>query len=70
MPPLVLTNDEAPAGVLVRARAERLDGMAHLLAPLERPFTVHHPDELRQALEDLADRLIAAAEPGPEALPR
>jgi predicted DNA-binding transcriptional regulator YafY len=48
-------------GVVMHARAERLDGMAHLLASLEWPFTIRRPDELRQALKDLAGRLAAAA---------
>ena len=51
-----------PTGVLMRAHAERLDGMAHMLASLEWPFTIHRPDELRPALKDLANRLVEAAE--------
>ncbi|MGX2995362.1 helix-turn-helix transcriptional regulator [Streptomyces sp. JNUCC 64] len=65
-----VTLTAGPTGVLMRARAERLDGMAHLLASLEWPFTVHHPDELRQALQDLADRLAATARRRPEEPPR
>ena len=53
-----------PGGVLMRTRAERLDGMAHLLASLEWPFTIHRPDELRPALKALAGRLAAAADSG------
>jgi len=59
-----VTLTARPAGVLMRARSERLDGMAHLLASLEWPFTIHHPDELRGAVEDLAGRLTAAARRG------
>ncbi|MGY1454332.1 helix-turn-helix transcriptional regulator [Streptomyces sp. SS8] len=59
-----------PTGVLMHARAERLDGVAHLLASLEWPFTIRHPDELRQALKDLAARLTAAAHRKPEELPQ
>ncbi|GAA0352508.1 YafY family transcriptional regulator [Actinoallomurus spadix] len=59
-----VTLTPQPTGVLVHARAERLDGMAHMLASLEWPFTIHHPDELRGALKNLADRLAAAAEQG------
>ncbi|WP_329372446.1 YafY family transcriptional regulator [Streptomyces sp. NBC_00669] len=55
-----------PDGVLIRARADRLDGMARLLASLEWPFTVHSPDELRQSLRDLARQLTAAADRPPE----
>lgn len=65
-----VTLTALPTGVLMQARSERLDGMAHLLASLEWPFTIHRPDELRGALEDLADRLTAAARRGPGALPR
>lgn len=57
-------------GVLMRAREERLDGMAHLLASLEWPFTIHAPDELRQALKNLADQLTAAADRLPGELPQ
>ncbi len=71
LPGSAVTLTPEPTGVLLRAQAERLDGMAHLLASLEWPFTVHRPDELRQALEDLAARLAAAAHRGgPEACPR
>lgn len=57
-----------PDGVLMIARAERLDGMAQLLASLGWPFTIHRPDELRDALKELAQRLSVLAErgkPGP-----
>jgi predicted DNA-binding transcriptional regulator YafY len=70
LPRSAFTLTAQPTGVLMHARAERLDGMAHLLASLEWPFTVHHPDELRQALKNLADQLTAAAERGPEQLPQ
>jgi predicted DNA-binding transcriptional regulator YafY len=49
-------------GVLLRARAERLDGMAQLLAGLGWPFTVVHPDELRAAVAALAARLAGYAQ--------
>ncbi|MFE2915561.1 helix-turn-helix transcriptional regulator [Kitasatospora indigofera] len=70
LPSTAITLTAQPAGVLLQARAERLDGMAHLLASLEWPFTIHSPDELRQALKDLAGQLAAAAERQPGALPR
>ncbi|MEV4559317.1 YafY family protein [Kitasatospora sp. NPDC049285] len=69
LPRAAVTLTAQPTGVLMQARAERLDGMAHLLASLEWPFTIHSPDELRQALKDLAGQLAAAAERRPEALP-
>ncbi|RFU41947.1 YafY family transcriptional regulator [Actinomadura logoneensis] len=65
-----VTLADRPGGVLMRVQAERLDGMAHMLASLEWPFTIHSPDELRGALKDLADRLAAAARQGTEEPPR
>ncbi|MEV6976346.1 YafY family protein [Kitasatospora sp. NPDC093806] len=43
--------------VLLRARAERLDGMAVMLAGLGWPFTVRRPAELREEVRALAARL-------------
>jgi hypothetical protein len=45
------------------ARAERLDGMAQMLAGLGWPFTIRRPGELRGAVRDLAARLAAQADP-------
>jgi predicted DNA-binding transcriptional regulator YafY len=70
LPSSVATLTAQPNGVLMRARAERLEGMARLLASLEWPFTIHGPDELRQALKDLARQLTAAAERQPEVVSR
>ena len=50
-------------GVVLRTRAERLDGMANMLAGLGWQFTIHKPAELRTAVRDLAQRLTAWAEP-------
>ena len=53
---------DAPAGwVRVRLRAERLDWVPAVLAALDAPFVVEHPDALRGLLRTLADRLAAAA---------
>jgi len=52
----------AEGGVLLRVRAERLDGMATLLAGLGRPFTIVRPAELRDEVAALAARLAAYAE--------
>jgi predicted DNA-binding transcriptional regulator YafY len=52
---------ETADGVLLRTRAERLDGMAQLLAGLGWPFTVVRPDELRQAVAEHAARLAGYA---------
>ncbi|MFD8222492.1 helix-turn-helix transcriptional regulator [Streptomyces sp. NPDC059697] len=62
LPNSAVTLTAQPAGVLMHARAERLDGMAHMLASLEWPFTIHHPDELRPALKNHAAKLAEAAE--------
>jgi predicted DNA-binding transcriptional regulator YafY len=62
IPPTVATLAETPGGVLLHARAERLDGMAHLLAGLEWPFVIRAPAELRTALRELAGALAALAD--------
>lgn len=49
-------------GVLLRARAERLDGMAMMLAGLGRPFVIVRPVELRAAVRELAGRLAEQAD--------
>jgi predicted DNA-binding transcriptional regulator YafY len=62
VPPSVATLTEVPGGVLLVSRAERLDGMAALLAGLGWPFVVHAPAELRTAVRDLAAALVVQAE--------
>ncbi|HKS99925.1 MAG TPA: WYL domain-containing protein, partial [Rugosimonospora sp.] len=52
---------EAPGGVLLRARAERLDGAAPMLAGLGFGFTIVRPDELRPILTAYATRLATDA---------
>lgn len=61
IPPVVGTLTDHPGGVLFACRAERLDGMAQLLAGLGCDFTVHRPDELRHEVLALARRLEQAA---------
>jgi predicted DNA-binding transcriptional regulator YafY len=61
LPPTVGALTEVPDGVRLTARAERLDGMAQLLAGLGWPFTIIRPDALRSEVAALADRLKAAA---------
>ncbi|MEV4516130.1 YafY family protein [Dactylosporangium sp. NPDC049525] len=61
IPPVVGTLTDHPDGVLFTCRAERLDGMAQLLAGLGCDFTVHRPDELRAEVLALARRLERAA---------
>jgi predicted DNA-binding transcriptional regulator YafY len=58
IPPTVGTVTGTDGEVLLRTRAERLDGMAQLLAGLGRPFVIHTPDELRVAVRELAERLL------------
>jgi predicted DNA-binding transcriptional regulator YafY len=60
LPPHAAELEQRPDGVLLRARAERLDGMARLLAGLGAPLRVVRPPELRDELAALAARLAAA----------
>ncbi|WP_181767647.1 helix-turn-helix transcriptional regulator [Streptomyces albidus (ex Kaewkla and Franco 2022)] len=62
IPPSAASLSETPDGVLVRARAENLDGMAQMLAGLGWPFKIRRPDELRDAVRDLAARLTERAD--------
>lgn len=51
----------------VELRAERLDWLPPVLASLDRPFVIERPDELRDLVAALADRLRSyAAEPDRE----
>ena len=49
----------------VQLQAERLDWLPPLLASLDRPFAVERPDELRDLVLALADRLAASARRSP-----
>jgi predicted DNA-binding transcriptional regulator YafY len=53
---------EVPGGVRLRARVDRLDGMARTLAGFGWDFTVEQPPALRTEVRDLGDRLRASAE--------
>jgi predicted DNA-binding transcriptional regulator YafY len=55
------TLEPHPDGTLLRGRAERLDGLAQMLAGLGWRFTVLEPDRLRAEVRALADRLTADA---------
>jgi predicted DNA-binding transcriptional regulator YafY len=59
IPPTVATLTETEGGVLLRNRAERLDGMAHMLAGLGWPFVIQHPEGLRETVRTYADLLAA-----------
>lgn len=65
IPPSVAELSGTTYGTLLRARAERLDGMAHLLAGLGCPFTVLRPDELRIAVASHAAQLAESATRSP-----
>jgi predicted DNA-binding transcriptional regulator YafY len=62
IPAAVATPTETEGGVLLRIRAERLDGMARMLAGLGVPFVIRAPDELRAAVRALAESLLRSAE--------
>jgi predicted DNA-binding transcriptional regulator YafY len=57
LPPTVGTLAETTGGVRLTARAERLDGMALMLAGLGWPFRVEYPDALRDEVRALARAL-------------
>ncbi|GAA0851786.1 WYL domain-containing protein [Streptosporangium amethystogenes subsp. fukuiense] len=65
IPAATATLAETSAGVLLTTRAERLDGMAQMLAGLGWPFTVVAPAELRDEVRALAARLLASADTTP-----
>ncbi|MEU4717340.1 YafY family protein [Micromonospora purpureochromogenes] len=69
VPPSVGELTEVADGVLLRTRAEHLDGMAQLLAGLGWPFTVLRPDALRDAVRAHATRLAGWADRPGEAPP-
>lgn len=61
VPPSVAELTTTAGGVLLRARAENLDGMAQLLSGLGWPFTVLRPDALRDEVAEHARRLTGWA---------
>ncbi|MEU5883067.1 YafY family protein [Spirillospora sp. NPDC047279] len=62
VPASTATLTATDGGVLMVTRAERLDGMAQMLAGLGWPFVVRRPAELRDAVRALADTLRAQAD--------
>ncbi|MFI0450080.1 helix-turn-helix transcriptional regulator [Actinomadura sp. 6N118] len=62
VPASTATLTETDGGVLMVTRAERLDGMATMLAGLGWPFQIRRPDELRAAVRDLAAGLRGYAD--------
>ncbi len=65
IPAATATLSETSGGVLLDTRAERLDGMAQMLAGLGWPFAVITPAELRDEVRALAARLVASADVTP-----
>lgn len=61
-PPSVAILEESGDWVLATIQAQRLDWIPPLLASLDRPFVVERPDDLRDLVRGLADRLAAHAE--------
>ena len=52
---------DTSSGVLFECQHRDLDDIARYLVGLDLPFTVHNPPELRQALLQLAERIIQSA---------
>ncbi|MFC6023249.1 helix-turn-helix transcriptional regulator [Plantactinospora solaniradicis] len=65
VPPSMAELTATDDGILLRARAEDLTGMAQMLAGLGWPFTVVRPEELRAAVTGYAARLAGYAERSP-----
>jgi predicted DNA-binding transcriptional regulator YafY len=71
LPASVASVDETPLAtgaepgaerwLRVELRAERLDWLPAVLASLDRPFVIEQPDELRDLVAALADRLASSA---------
>ena len=61
LPPAGGADPAAEHWFHVQLRAERLDWLPPLLASLDRPFVVERPDELRDLIAALAERLAASA---------
>ena len=51
---------EAEDGTLLRMRVGSLDWMAGVLAGLDCPFAIRRPDELRESVRALGERLTAS----------
>jgi predicted DNA-binding transcriptional regulator YafY len=60
-PPAPGEDQQAGQWLRVELRAERLDWLPPLLASLDLPFSIEQPDDLRDLVAALADRLSASA---------
>jgi predicted DNA-binding transcriptional regulator YafY len=55
------TEPEADRWRRVDLRVERLDWLPAVLASLDRPFVIERPEQLRERVVALADRLVTSA---------
>ena len=62
VPPALATLEQAPNGVVLRCYVNNLDWIAHFLAGLQCSMVVRQPPELRGALRQLAENIIAIAD--------
>jgi predicted DNA-binding transcriptional regulator YafY len=60
IPPTLAELVESEAGTVLRMRAGSLDWMAHVLAGLGCTFTIVRPDELRESVRELSERLASS----------
>ncbi|MFF2512619.1 helix-turn-helix transcriptional regulator [Streptomyces sp. NPDC058086] len=60
-PPAGREDGDSEPWSRVRLRVERLDWLPPVLASLDRPFVIERPDELRDLVVALADRLVNSA---------
>ncbi|HWG25544.1 YafY family protein [Actinospica sp.] len=60
-PDATTTDPHAERWLRVELRAERLDWLPPVLASLDRPFVIERPEELRNLVTALAERLTASA---------
>jgi predicted DNA-binding transcriptional regulator YafY len=60
--PSMSGNPKAGSWHRVELRLERLDWLPAVLASLDRPFLIERPDELRDLVAALADRLASSAQ--------
>ena len=54
-------DEETEPWLRVDLHVEQLDWLPPVLASLDRPFAIERPDELRDLVVALADRLAASA---------
>jgi predicted DNA-binding transcriptional regulator YafY len=64
-PPAEGADPQTGRWLRVELRAERLDWLPQVLASLDLPFVIERPDELRDLVIALADRLTASARRSP-----